>query len=128
MIRIKIEGESSGDGDLVLVRLAILRTEIIFQRTKNIFFRNFAAMLPRIFQKPFVERHSRAWQQRGSMAANGENSLGLLGLDDPFCDFGFVVIKQEFQRKPNPFLLSAENFSAPSGEYLCAVHNKVAGE
>ena len=47
------------------------------------------------------------------MAANGENSLGLLGLDDPFCDFGLVVIKQEFQKSLTRFLLRAENFFAP---------------
>jgi hypothetical protein len=41
------------------------------QLNKKIFFRDFAAMLPRIFWKTFVERRFGAWQQRGSMAAKG---------------------------------------------------------
>ena len=43
--------------------------------SKYFVFCDFAATLPRIFRKTFVERCSGAWQQRGSVAANGENSL-----------------------------------------------------
>ena len=42
---------------------------------KKNFFRDFAATLPRIFRNVFVERRSGAWQQSGSVAANGESNL-----------------------------------------------------